>query len=309
MMRDWKWPEYAIPFYPRDEKEKKEMVHLVSHVNHMYMDEAKNEYALNTVFRLPYNIHTRSGNSKHLMEISQNHDPIWIATGDAARQGFKRGDAIRVRIVDVVSGLESGYFVAMAVPTEGVLPGTLACSHHGGRWKLKNSVDIPNGVSENKNNPATNQMKIKGFKGNIGIIGFGAPLAEMTMDGKVGTLKYVEGIKPFKPWQFPEYNKDADNIWWDGLSGSWQNAVAPTHPDPISGMHCWHQKVILEPAQPGDKIGDIHVEYENNFKTYQAWRDDLTRPLNSSDKLRRPPHIKRPWVPLSEKAYAVEIKD
>jgi len=309
MMRDWKWPEYAIPFYPRNDKEKKEMIHIVSHVNHMYMDQTKNEYALNTVFRLPYNIHTRSGNSKHLMEISQNHDPIWIATADAARQGLKRGDAIRVRIVDVVSGLESGYFVAMAVPTEGVLPGTLACSHHGGRWKLKNSVDIPNGVSENKNNPATNQMKLDGFKGELGILEYGVPLAEMTMDGKVGTLKYIGGIKPFKPWHFPEYNKDSDNIWWDGLSGSWQNAVAPTHPDPISGMHCWHQKVILEPAQPGDKIGDIHVEYENNFKTYQAWRDDLTRPLNSSDKLRRPPHIKRPWVPLSEKAYSVEIKD
>ena len=102
---DWKWPEYAIPFYPRNDKEKKEMVHIVSHVNHMYMN-GKNEFALNTIFRLPYNIHTRSGNSKHLMEISQNHDPIWIATDDAQRLGFKRGDAIRVRIVDTVSGLE-----------------------------------------------------------------------------------------------------------------------------------------------------------------------------------------------------------
>ena len=79
---DWKWPEYAIPFYPRNDAEKKEMAHLVSHVNHIYMTE-KNSYALNTVFRLPYNIHTRSANSKHLMEISQNHDPIWIHTSDS----------------------------------------------------------------------------------------------------------------------------------------------------------------------------------------------------------------------------------
>lgn len=121
----------------------------VSHVNHKYMTE-ENAFALNTVFRLPYSIHARSANSKHLMEISQNHDPIWISTKDAKRLGFKRGDAIRVKIVDTVSGLESGHFVAMAVPTEGVLPGTLACSHHGGRWGKRNAVTIPNGVSDGK---------------------------------------------------------------------------------------------------------------------------------------------------------------
>jgi anaerobic selenocysteine-containing dehydrogenase len=156
---DWKWPEYAIPIYPRNEAEKEDMKHIVSHVNHKYMTE-KDSYALNTVFRLPYNIHTRSANSKHLMEISQNHDPIWISTPDAKRQGFKRGDAIRVRITDSVTGLDSGYFVAMAVPTEGVLPGTLACSHHGGRWKLVNSVTIPNGVSDGKvdSQPVTRNM-------------------------------------------------------------------------------------------------------------------------------------------------------
>jgi anaerobic selenocysteine-containing dehydrogenase len=330
LAEDWKWPEYAIPFYPRNDEEKKEMQHIVSHVNHMYMTE-ENSYALNTVFRLPYNIHTRSANSKHLMEISQNHDPIWISTKDARRQGFKRGDAIRVRIVDSVSGLESGYFVAMAVPTEGVLPGTLACSHHGGRWKLKNAVTIPNGVSDGKVNgtvaqrnmqdeafmkesPANvgqegAQIKIEDYEGTTGLNSFGVPVAEIQMDGKEGKLKYVEGIKPFHTERFAEYNKDSDNIWWDGLSGSWQNAVAATHPDPISGMHCWHQKVILEPAQKGDKIGDIHVNYENNFKTYQAWRDELTRGLDSDSTLRRPAHIKRPWVPLSHKAYSVTIKD
>ena len=327
---EWKWPEYAIPFYPRNDEEKKEMIHIVSHVNHAYMTE-ENSYALNTVFRLPYNIHTRSANSKHLMEISQNHDPIWISTPDAKRQGFRRGDAIRVRIMDSVSGLESGYFVAMAIPTEGILPGTLACSHHGGRWKLKNSITIPNGVTDGKvdgqpvarnmNDPKFmavspdnagrdgGQIKIEDYDGTAGMNSFGVPVAEMVMDGKVGSMKYVEGIKPFHTSRFADYNKDSDNIWWDGLSGSWQNAVAATHPDPISGMHCWHQKVILEPAQPGDSIGDIHVNYENNFKVYQAWRDELTRPLNSTNKWRRPQHIKRPWVALSEQAYAVNIKD
>jgi len=328
---EWKWPEYAIPFYPRNDKEKAEMPHIVSHVNHMYM-KADNEFALNTVFRLPYNIHTRSANSKHLMEISQNHDPIWINTEDAKRMGFKRGDAIRVRITDTVSGLESGFFVAMAIPTEGQRPGTLSCSHHGGRWKLKNAITIPNGVSDGKvadipagsgnlndaaflkTSPegagtAEGAIKIADYDGTAGMNSFGVPTAEMQMDGKMGKLKYEEGIHPFHSKRFADYNKDSDNIWWDGLSGSWQNAVAPTHPDPISGMHCWHQKVILEPAQAGDKIGDIHVNYENNFKTYQAWRDQLTRGLDSNSKFRRPPHISRPWVPLNEQAYRVEIKD
>ncbi len=326
---DWKWPEYAIPFYPRNDAEKKKMTHIVSHVNHSFMTE-KNSYALNTVFRLPYNIHTRSANSKHLMEISQNHDPIWISTGDAARQGFKRGDAIRVKIVDSLTGLESGYFVAMAVPTEGVLPGTLACSHHGGRWKLTNHVTIPNGVTDGKvdSQPVTRNMNdpkfmahtpenvgkegaqiiIEGYNGTSGINSFGVPTAELQMDGKEGKLKYVEGIKPFHTERFADYNRDSGNIWWDGLSGSWQNAVAAPHPDPISGMHCWHQKVILEPAEKGDKIGDIHVNYENNFKVYQGWRDQLTRGLDENSTIRRPKHLKRPWVPLSDKAYAVTIK-
>jgi anaerobic selenocysteine-containing dehydrogenase len=309
-MTEWKWPEYAIPFYPRTEEEKENMVHIVSHVNHKYMTEKnekgeKNSFALNTVFRLPYNIHTRSVNSKHLMEISQNHDPIWISTPDAERLGFKRGDAVKVKIVDSLSGLESGYFIGMAVPTEGVLPGTLACSHHGGRWRVVNSVEIKNGSEVGEFQPI-------GFTGQLGVMGIGAPLAEMEMveeDGKIGRLRWKEGIKPHKPWQFAEYNKDIDNIWWDGLSGAWQNAVAAPHPDPISGMHCWHQKVLLEQPNKGEKIGDVYVNYDNNLNVYRAWRDDLTRPLNSSDKLRRPMHIKRPWVPISKKGYTVSIND
>ncbi len=223
---------------------------------------------------------------------------MWINTADAKRLNIKQGDAIKVTISDTVSGLESGYFIAMAVPTEGTMPGVLANSHHAGRWKLKNAVDIP------------------GFSHQLGVMGLGAPLYDMTMDGKIGTLKPAAGggideemMKRKDTWQFKEYNKDLDNIWWDGLSGSWQNAVAATHPDPIAGNHAWHQKVSIELASAEDQIGDIYVNYDNNMKVYQAWRDKLTRPLNSSDTLRRPPHIKRPAVPLSKKSYTVKIKD
>ena len=291
----WKWPEYAIPIYPTTKSQRKEMVHVVTQVHHDFM-EKDNDFALNTVFRLSYNIHTRSVNSKHLMEISQNHNPVWINTQDAKRLNIKQGDAIKVTISDTVSGLESGYFIAMAVPTEGQMPGVLANSHHAGRWKLKNAVEIP------------------GFEQKLGIMGLGTPLYDMTMDGKIGTLKPKQGIdkgmmERKSSWQFKEYNKDLDNIWWDGLTGSWQNAVAPSHPDPIAGNHAWHQKVSIELAGKEDTIGDIYVNYENNMKVYKAWRDDLTRPLNSDDKLRRPQHIKRPAVPLSDKAYAVNLKD
>jgi anaerobic selenocysteine-containing dehydrogenase len=291
--KEWKWPEYAIPIYPKTEEERKKMIHVVTHVHHDFMKK-DNEFALNTVFRLSYNIHTRSVNSKHLMEISQNHNPVWINTEDAKRLSIKRGDAIKCTITDTVSGLESGYFIAMAVPTEGTMPGVTACSHHAGRWKLKNAVEIP------------------GFEHKLGVMGLGAPLYEMTMDGKVGTLKPKEGLDEGMmarrdTWQFKEYNKDLDNIWWDGLSGSWQNAVAPSHPDPIAGNHAWHQKIRIEKAGKEDKIGDIYVNYENNMKVYQEWRDKLTRPLDSSDTLRRPVHMKRPAVPLSLKAYSIKI--
>jgi len=66
--------------------------------------------------------------------------------------------------------------------------------------------------------------------------------------------------------------------------------------------------VTIELAGKDDKIGDIYVNYENNMKIYQAWRDKLTRPLQAGDTLRRPVHMKRPAVPLSLKAYTVDIK-
>jgi len=289
-LTEWKWPEYAIPIYPRNEVESEKMIHLVTQVHHKHM-KASNEFALNTIYRLPYNIHTRSVNSKHLMEISQNHNPIWIYTKDAEKLGIKRGDAVKVQIEDTLTGIQSGHFIAMAVPTEATRPGVLACSHHAGRWKLKNAVDIP------------------GFDHKLGIMGLGAPLFEMTNDGKVATMKPKEGIHPYKNvWQFKKYNRDLAYIWWDGLSGAWQNAVAPCHPDPVAGNHGWHQKVILSKASADETIGDIYVNYENNYKVYKAWRDDLSRPLNASDKLRRPYHIKRPVKP-SQKAYEFNIKD
>jgi anaerobic selenocysteine-containing dehydrogenase len=298
-LKDWGWPEYAVPIYPLTEKQRAEMVHIVSQVHHRYMTEG-NAFALNPIFRLPYNIHTRSVNAKWLMEISQNHNPLWINTKDAARLGFKRGEPVKVRVVDTLSGKEAGYFVAQCMPTEGIAPGVLACSHHAGRWRRVESVNV------------------EGAEQPLHLMRLGSVVADIREDGTKRSLTYTKGVTPFevKPtkefgergWPFAEFNQDLDNISWDGLSGVWQNAVHHPHPDPVSGMHCWHQKVLLEKCSTGEKIGDLQVDIAATFDTYRAWRDQLTRPAPGPGGLRRPEHLKRPWVPLARSAYKMPVK-
>ena len=36
-----------------------------------------------------------------------------------------------------------------------------------------------------------------------------------------------------------------------------RTSTFPVQPDPISGMHCWHQAVRVRKAEPGDRYGDI----------------------------------------------------
>ena len=64
-LKDWKWPEYAIPGY------------IKSHVHPDNIDLNAGEMLLLPTFRLPTLIHTRSGNAKWLYEIS-NRNPLWI---------------------------------------------------------------------------------------------------------------------------------------------------------------------------------------------------------------------------------------
>jgi len=40
---------------------------------------------------------------------------------------------------------------------------------------------------------------------------------------------------------------DSQRIWWSD-TGVHQNLTFPVHPDPVSGMHCWHQVVKVEKA-------------------------------------------------------------
>jgi anaerobic selenocysteine-containing dehydrogenase len=115
-LKDWGWPEYAIPSNVK---------------SHVHQDEmtAPNDFALIPTFRLPTLIHTRSGNAKWLNEISHSN-PVWLNPDDAERLGFRTDDLIKVNT-------EIGYYVGKVWVTEGIRPGVIACSHHMGRWRLQ----------------------------------------------------------------------------------------------------------------------------------------------------------------------------
>ena len=114
-LRDWGWPELAIPTYVASQVARERMT-------------GPNDFALIPTFRLPVLVHTRTGNAKWLNEIA-HANPVWIHPLDAARIGVRNGDLIRVET-------DSGHLVNRAWVTEGIRPGVVACSHHMGRWRL-----------------------------------------------------------------------------------------------------------------------------------------------------------------------------
>ena len=114
MLAEWGWGDVALPTYVR------------SHVHPANL--APEEMVLISTFRLPVQIHTRSGNAKWLDEIAHTN-PLWLHPSDAGRLGIGEGDLVRVET-------EIGYFVVKAWVTEGIRPGIVACSHHMGRWKV-----------------------------------------------------------------------------------------------------------------------------------------------------------------------------
>ncbi len=222
-------------------------VYIKSHVHPEKIDKSKGEFPLVPTFRLPVLIHSRSGNAKWLTEIA-NRNPVWMHTDDAAHFGFKTGDLVKVNT-------DIGYFVDKVWVTEGMKPGVVACSHHLGRWRRPQD--------KIGNRWATNTVSIEEV-------------------GKGGwKMKTIEGIRPFE-------SSDADSkriFWSDG--GVHQNITFPVHPDPISGMHCWHQKVRLEPAGKDDEYGDIFVDTNKSMDVYREWLA-MTRPAPGPGGLRRP---------------------
>jgi anaerobic selenocysteine-containing dehydrogenase len=227
----------------------------------------ENEIVLVPTFRLPTLIHTRSGNAKWLAEIS-HRNPLWMHTSDGARWGIKTGDLVRV-------STDIGYFVNRAWVTEGMKPGVVACSHHIGRWRREQDA---------KNNRwSTNQVSI-----------------DEVERGK-WKMTVVEGIGAYK-----SSDPDTSRIFWtDG--GVHQNITFPVHPDPVSGMHCWHQKVTVEKAREGDKYGDVFVDTEKSFAIYKEWLA-MTRPAPGPSGLRRPLWLARPLRPSDDMFYVGNAK-
>jgi anaerobic selenocysteine-containing dehydrogenase len=236
--------------------------YIKSHIHEETMDREKGDFPLVPTFRLPTLIHSRSGNAKWLNEIS-NRNPIWMHTSDAERMGFKTGDMVRVNT-------DIGYFVDKIWVTEGMKPGIIACSHHLGRWRRPQD--------QGGNRWATNTVSI-----------------DSDGNGK-WKMKTIRGITPYK-----SEDPDSSRIFWtDG--GVHQNITFPVHPDPISGMHCWHQKVRLEKAHAEDSYGDIQVDTNKAFEEYRKWLA-LTRPAPGPGGLRRPLWFKRPVKPAEDTYY------
>jgi anaerobic selenocysteine-containing dehydrogenase len=155
-----------------------------------------------------------------------------------------------------------GYFVNRAWVTEGMKPGVVACSHHLGRWTL---------------------FRDKGERWSA---------AQVEFERKDGTLmmRQKEGLKAFE-----SKDPDSSRIWWSD-AGVHQNLTFPVHPDPISGMHCWHQKVTVEKAREGDRYGDVFVDTKKSMEIFREWLK-LTRPAPGPGNLRRPMWFPRPVKP------------
>ncbi len=108
-------------------------------------------------------------------------------------------------------------------------------------------------------------------------------------------MRKVAGVRPYT-----SDDPDTARIWWSD-TGVHQNLTFGVQPDPISGMHCWHQAVRVTPAGPNDRAGDIAVDTEKARAVYQEWLTK-TRPAAavSPDGTRRPTWLMRPLKPGPE---------
>ncbi|MYF27065.1 MAG: formate dehydrogenase, partial [Acidimicrobiia bacterium] len=189
--------------------------------------------------------------------------PLWINPVDADQLGFETGDLIRITT-------QIGHFVMRAWRTEGLRPGVVAASHHMGRWRLEEAM---------------------------GNERWSSALVDIRQSESGWMLRHRAGIEPFR-----SEDPDSERIWWRD-PGVHQNLTFPVNPDPVSGMHAWHQPVRLALAEPDDRYGDVYVDTTRSHRLYQERMAD-TRPGPGPDGLRRPRWLTRPLPPAPE-AYLV----
>ena len=185
-------------------------------------------------------------------------NPLWIASGDAAELDIALGDLVKVKT-------RIGYFVTRAWVTEGLRPGVVAMSHHLGRWRLHEDMG---------QRSASALVKI-------------SRAGESTYE-----MRQIHGAQPFV-----SDDPDSARVWWNEV-GVHQNLTFPVQPDPVSGMHCWHQKVTVEKAGPDDRYGDISVDTDASHEAYREWMA-RTRPAPGPHGLRRPMWFDRPCKPTA----------
>ncbi len=273
-LRDWGWPEYAIPIYPRNSQERERMVHIVTQVHPKETNFENNDYILLPTFRLPMLIHSRTNGAKWLHEMAHTN-PVWIHPKDASRLGVDTGELVRVQT-------EIGSFVDKVWVTEGIRPGVIACSHHLGRWRLQEDIGSDRWSSS--------LVRIE-RQDEIGESEDNRP------SGGTWTMKQIHGPAPFS-----SPDRDSGRIWWsDG--GVHQNSVFPVQPDPISGAHCWHQRVHVEKVTDASRYGDIRVDTNKAYEVFERWLR-LTRPAPGPGGLYRPHWMLRVLKPHKD-AYVV----
>jgi len=243
-MREWGFEDQATPNY------------IPSHVHHGELDLAKGERTLLPTFRLPTLIHTRSGNSKWLQEISHTN-PLWVHPEDLKSLGLTDGGLARV-------STRIGYFVVRVLETEGIHPGVVACSHHVGRWRLFRSIGGQKRCSS---------------------------LIDIRREGSTFLFRRKEPVGAYAG-----SDPDSERVWWKE-AGVNQNLTFPVQPDPASGMHCWHQKVTVEPAKDTDQYGDVFVDTARSREVYDEWKA-RTKPAPGPGGLRRPLWMNRPLRPV-----------
>jgi anaerobic selenocysteine-containing dehydrogenase len=190
-------------------------------------------------------------------------NPLWIATEDATKLQLATGDLVKVTT-------EIGFFVTRAWVTEGIRPGVVGMSHHLGRWRL----DEDQGGSRTA-----------------------TALVRITRENGRYDMRQVHGTQPFD-----SNDADSKRVWWTEV-GVHQNLTFPVQPDPVSGMHCWHQRVRVHKAGPDDHYGDISVDTDASHRVYKEWMAQ-TRPAPGPDGTRRPMWFDRPLRPVAD-AYKI----
>ena len=166
---------------------------------------------------------------------------------------------------------EIGHFVVKAWVTEGIKPGVVACSHHMGRWRLANGSAIGAGQRQ------------------------AMSTVDLVRKGEDWKLARWKGAAPYT-----STDPDTSRIWWTDV-GVHQNLTFPVHPDPISGMHCWHQAVRVVKAGARDRPGDIAVDTRRSHEVYRRWLEKTrAASAHSPDGTRRPHWLIRPLRPVAE---------